>query len=299
MKKLTSLLVFSVILTTIFSCSEDEKKKIAQISFDGINKTVDENAGTIFIPFDVNDGPIDENAELSFEASGTATLDEDYVFEGWDDDGAYFTLVDDDIFESNETLVVTISDSEKVNISSPDTYTVTITDNDADFDLVIDLTWDAGSGTPGDVDMDLVLWEYDPVGDVFTDIDGSFQIGTAFESVTLPGTAVNGTYGLTYQYYEGTSNNLEFTVTFSTENGTLEGTENELIFTETYTLNNVNATTSVFIEQIFDKVGTDYNNFSLIDVPPSGSRIRSVEVPFKFKKTTVSKKEQIPSQKKR
>lgn len=298
MKKLASLLVFSVILATSFSCSEDEKKKIAQISFDGASQTVNEDEGFIFIPFDVNDGPIDENAELSFEASGTATLDEDYVFEGWDEDGVYFTLVDDEDFELDETLVVTISDSEKVNISSPDTHTVTITDNDPEnFDLVIDLTWDAGSGTPGDVDMDLILWRYDPVGDQFIDIDASAEFGTVFESVTLPGSAVDGTYGLTYQYYSGTSNNLDFTVTFSTENGTLEGTENELVFTETYTLNNVNATTTVFIEQIFDKVGTDYNNFSTIDVPSSGSRIKPFEIPFK--KTKTPEKVQIGSHKKR
>lgn len=277
---LCSIILLTVVIT-FSSCSDDEEKKVAEVSFDGTSQIVNEAEGFIFIPFDVDDGPIADDAELSFEVSGTATLDEDYIYDGWDEDGVYFILVDDDDFELDETLILEITDSEKVNISSPDTHTVTIVDNDTDTDLVIDLTWNAGGGTPGDVDMDLILWEYDPVNEIFSDIAASAQFGTAFESVTLPGSAADGTYGLTYQYWEGTSNNLQFTVTFTTENGTLEGTEKELVFSETYTLNNVNSSSNVLIEQLFDKVGADYNNFSIIDVPVSGSRIKSYEIPLK------------------
>ncbi len=298
MKKTTNLLISSVVmiafLLTFSSCSEDEKKKkTAKVSFDINSQTVSEDEEFIFVPFDVEDGPIDVDAELSFEVTGTATLVEDYVYDGWDEDGVYFILVNDNTFESDETFTVSITEGEKVNIGSPSAHTVTIENDDVDTgpNLKIDLTWDAGSGTPGNVDMDLILWKYDPIGDVFNDIDGSAEFGTVFESLTLLATEEDATYGLTYQYYEGSSDNLEFTVTFVTTDGSIEGTENELVFSETYTLDNVNSTSTVFIEQIFDKDGTDYNNFSAIEVPTNGSRLKSFKIPsLKSIQNTTSKK---------
>jgi len=267
-----------VVLLTIFSSCGDDEKEVAKVSFDTISQSVGEDEGEIFIPYQVQNGPIADNATLSFDFSGTATLDEDFELSGWDDDGVYLTLFNDNTVESDETIIVTIASGEKVDIGQTDTHTVTIEDNDF-ADLEIELTWDAGAGTPGDVDMDLILFKYDPVGDVFDFVEASDAVGTVFESLTLSSNEPEATYGLSYQYYSGSSDNLTFTATFTTTDGTLEGTEDELSFSETYTLDNVNPTLNVFIEQTFDQEGSDFNNFSTIDVPAVGSRVKSFKIP--------------------
>lgn len=280
MKKIPQLLISAilVVLITIFSSCGDDEKEVAKVSFDTISQSVGEDEGEIFIPYQVQNGPIADNATLSFDFSGTTTLDEDFELSGWDDDGVYLTLFNDNTVESDETIIVTIESGEKVDIGQPDTHTVTIEDNDF-ADLEIELTWDAGSGTPGDVDMDLILFKYDPVGDVFDFVEASDAVGTVFESLTLSSNETEATYGLSYQYYSGSSDNLTFTATFTTTDGTLEGTEDELSFSETYTLDNVNPTLNVFIEQTFDQDGSDFNNFSTIDVPAVGSRVKSFKIP--------------------
>ncbi len=281
MKKAANLLL-SVMVLTVFvlvfsSCSEDEKKT-AEVSFDIPTQTVDEDAGQILIPYEIKNGPTDEDATISFSFSGTATEDEDFAFTGWDDDGVVIELLDDNSFESDETIIVTMTSGDNVDIGQADTHTVTIQDNDF-ADLEIELTWDAGSGTPGDVDMDLILFKYDPVGDVFDFVDASAESGTVFESLTLSSNETEATFGLSYQYYSGSSDNLTFTVTFTPTEGTLEGTDDELSLSATYTLDNINATQNVIIEQFFDQEGSDFNNFSVIDVPEAGSRIKTFKIP--------------------
>jgi hypothetical protein len=289
---LLSVLILGTILSTFSSCGGEEKK-VTEISFDVSTQTVAEDESEIFIPYEIKNGPTDDDASITFSFSGTATEDEDFIFTGWSDDGVTLELINDNAFESDETIVVSMTSGEKVSIGQPDTHTVTIEDNDVDTgtNLKIDLTWDAGSGTPGDVDMDLILWSYDPINEVFNLKDASAVFGTAFESLTLSAAEADATYGVTYQYYSGTSNTLEFTVTFITTDGSINGTENELSFSETYTLDNVNPSVDVYIEQIFNKVGTDYNNFSVIDVPPTGSRLKSFKIPsLKSHQNTISKK---------
>ncbi len=284
---LLSVMVLAVFISAFSSCGEDEKKT-AEVSFDISAQTVDEDEVEIFIPYELKNGPTDDDATISFSFSGTATEDEDYVFTGWDDDGVVIELIDDNTVESNETIIVTMTSGDNVDIGQADTHTVMMQDNDF-ADLEIELTWDAGSGTPGDVDMDLILFEDTGVG--FDFIGASDAGGTVFESITLSSSESEASYGVSFQYYSGSSDNLTFTVTYTTTEGTLEGTEDELSFSETYTLDNVNPTASVYIEQTFDQEGSDFNNFSAIDVPDEGSRVKSFKFPSqKGQKNSVTKR---------
>ncbi len=141
-----------------------------------------------------------------------------------------------------------------------------------DTPLNITLSWNAGGGTPGNVDMDLFLSYRNPVSGVFETIDASTSGSSPTETVTLPGNAPNGTYGLRYKYYSGTSNTVSFTATFSTEGGTLSGTTgNTISFNGAYTLANVNPGGSTNISQTFVKNGSSFTNFSTITIPASGS----------------------------
>jgi hypothetical protein len=287
-----SAMVLAVFVSVFSSCGDDDEKKVAEVSFDFSVQTVDEDEDEIFIPYVIENGPVPDDAEISFNFSGTATVDEDYEFLGWDEDGVYITLFNDFSFESDETIIISMTNGEEINIGQPDTHTVTIEDDDVDTgtNLKIDLTWDAGSGTPGDVDMDLILWQYDPIAEEFNVIAASDEVETVFESLTLSSSEADGIYGFTYLYFEGSSDNLEFTVTFTTTDGSINGTENELAFSETYTQDNLFNGETVFIEQELEKDGTDYSNFTTIDVPEEGSRAKSFKLPsLKQKKNSITR----------
>lgn len=294
MKKVTNTLISAALLLVLllsYSSCGDEEKKTASVSFATISQDVGEDEEEIFIPYDIENGPTADNATISFDFGGTATLDVDFEFLGWNDDGLYLTLIDDIDVETDETIVVTMTDSENVTVSSSP-HTVTIEDDDVDTgtNLKIDLEWDSGDGTMGDVDMDLILWQYDAINDEYDFIDAAAGT-TSFETLTLFAADPNGIYGLTYQYYDGTSNNLELIVKFTTTDGTIDGTLHQRTFTETYTLANVNPTLDVFIEQELQKAGTNYTNFTAINVPTTGSRSKSVILPpIKAKQNTESRR---------
>lgn len=140
--------------------------------------------------------------------------------------------------------------------------------------LAITLSWNAGAGTAGDVDMDLYLMYLNPGTGLYESVASSTSGSSPTETVTLPGDAPNGTYGLRYKYYSGTSNTLSFTSTFNlNEGGSFSGTANTtLAFNGAYTLSNVNSGSSSNISQTFVKNGTSFTTFSSISVPVSGSR---------------------------
>ncbi len=302
MKKAANLLISSVVLMafllTFSSCSKDEKKKkeTAKVSFDITIQTVGEDEGSIFIPYQIEDGPIADDATLSFDLSGTATLDEDYEFFGWDEDGVYLTLIDDDIFESDETIVVSITEGNKVDISSPNTHTATITNNDPVPGLQIDLTWD--DGATGDVDMDILVWRETAPGSVdFEPLDEYFADAISFsspESTFIPATENDGIYAISYTYYEGSNNSLDFDVTISSVGGTINGAGSSTSFSGTYTLANINewdVTQTAYLAQFYEKVGTNYVSLTGIDIPSSGSRIKPFNISsVKSKQEPVSKK---------
>lgn len=155
-------------------------------------------------------------------------------------------------------------------------------------DLFVALTWNAGNGTAGDVDMDLILWRFNEGSGLYEDIDGSFSASSPRETVVLPADAANGTYAVTYVYYSGTSNNLNFTGSFSSPGGNFSGNSNNTIrFSANYTLENRNSGSTTNISQTFVKNGSTFSNFSTVNIPVSGS-IAQLEDSYLTKKNKSS-----------
>ncbi|GCC53612.1 hypothetical protein SanaruYs_38570 [Chryseotalea sanaruensis] len=141
-----------------------------------------------------------------------------------------------------------------------------------DLPLEIILSWNAGNGTAGDVDMDLTLFYLNPDTEQFEVIDGSYFGDSPTETVSLPLNEPNGTYGLRYEYFSGSSNTLSFTATFSLNGiGNFSGTTNSVIsFNGAYTLSNISGS-DTNISQTFVKSGNTFSNFSAVSIPVSGS----------------------------
>lgn len=139
-------------------------------------------------------------------------------------------------------------------------------------DLFVALTWNAGNGTPGDVDMDLILWRFNSGTSEYEQVDISNSGSSPRETVALPADAANGTYAVTYLYYSGTSNNLNFTGSFSSPGGNFSGNSNNTIrFSANYTLANKNTGSTSNISQTFVKNGSTFSNFSTVNIPVTGS----------------------------
>jgi hypothetical protein len=155
-------------------------------------------------------------------------------------------IVDDDVNESGEFLQFEISTVAGGSVSEANdsdlNHRLDILNND-NSSLRIDLTWDAGDGTAGDVDMDLIVWKQDPVNpNVFHYVDQSSSIGNMFEDITLPGSEQDGVYGMTFQYWDGSSDDLTFNVTYEViGTGSVDG-QSSKTFTGHYTQANVNPT---------------------------------------------------------
>jgi hypothetical protein len=142
-----------------------------------------------------------------------------------------------------------------------------------DYPLEVILSWNAGNGTAGDVDMDLTLYYFNPSTSQYEVIDRSDSPNSPTEKVTLALSEPNGTYGLRYEYFSGTSNSLLFTATFALNGaGNFLGTSaNTLFFNGIYTLSNVSLMTDENISQTFVKIGSNFSNFSTVSIPVSGS----------------------------
>lgn len=232
--------------------------------------------------FDVNDFSVKEGVntivssdkitieEGAASASIIVTVYEDYDFEIDDDDNLFETA----IFELTEVVsgYAELADENLI-------YTLTIEEDD----ILVFLDWvanDSPDEDRGDVDMDLLLQLEDEV------IWGSAEPGNEFfEAMNVPGGFPAGTYGLSYTYYSGTSDDLDFiSVMFNTK-GTLNGgsykypVEDPLIFESNYTLENINEwgeDSPPKVVQTMVKNGINYSNITSITNPPDGgSRVKA------------------------
>jgi invasion protein IalB len=240
--------------------------------------------------------PLPEGVTPIFTVGGTATQGSDFTLvQG--SNSFVLTALKDEIFDPEETAIIQLTGFTGNVVLGPNTtYTLTIGDEDESSSarIQIDLTWDAGNGTPGDVDMDLILWYETPAG------SGSYRfeilsdnIGTTFESLSIPAVIQDGKYGLSFVYYGGTSDNVTFTVNFRSYKGNINGTSNRATYVGNYTLANVNPwdqTQNFQIEQYYNKVGTNYINLTDIFTPEAGSRTRQLD--FVVDEVTLKQKSQ-------
>ncbi len=230
--------------------------------------------------FEVNDYDVAEGTNVTLttdeltiakgatEAIINLTLYEDYDFE------YYKTVLNTDKL-SYETIIFTLLSvsSGPAKLGAQVTHIVNITEDDA----VFLLQWGTNNTTSaGDVDMDM-LFSID--NDL---VWGSASDGT-YEIVNLPAGFPEGQYGMSYTYYAGTSDDVDFAVGIYTTAGTANGqkytypSSNPLIFKGAYTLKNINKwseTSPPKVVQTMTKSGINYTNVSAITVPvDGGSRV--------------------------
>jgi hypothetical protein len=228
-------------------------------------------------PYNVNDFSITEGLNTivgtdkitiekgATEATIIVTVFEDYDFEIDDDDN---------LFEEVIIRLVSVV-SGPAQIGEQDTFTLKIKEDD----IVVILDWEALDnenselGYRGDVDMDLLLHFDNEI------IWGSVSDGNSYEAMNIPAGFPAGTYGLSYTYYSGTSDDLDVYSLMFSSGGTLNGNkyvfpiDDPLVFSGHYTLENINEwgeSSPPKIVQTMVKNGINYASISNITAPPDG-----------------------------
>ncbi len=219
----------------------------------------------------------------TFTITGTATQGSDYTYTQ-NQNSIVVTTLKDEIYDPNETVIIELTGvSGNAVLGARKTYTLTITDEDESLSagLSISLSWEIEDGSAGDVDMDLLVW-FETSPGVYTSKGSvwSAEIGTQFETTTIPANETNGKWGLSYVYYSGTSNNLKVKVDFRSYKGNINTTSNRASYTATYTLANVRGDYDVIfdtgidvIAQSYQKTNANYTDLTSITVAASGSRL--------------------------
>jgi hypothetical protein len=289
-------------LMFVTSCKDDEKPN-SKFSFAQQEFEVMEDDGTVEITINI-DRAVSETVVLSYTLEGTAT--EFKATTGGDfeisPEGGTITvapgatqavveieLLPDQNFEVDfdqgiayETIILTLTDvvSGPGEIVAGEGTQVTV--NVYEDDMVVILDWDAGDGSPGDVDMDLLVWFNDPNDNP----DAGFELigGSASENnpegLVFFSHLVDADYGLSYVYYAGTADPVDFTVDFINFGGTINGADAEHTSNATYGLVNINntwdQTGEAIIVQTMKKAGRNYTDLTEITVPDSGSRSRMI-----------------------
>ncbi|MBX2916468.1 MAG: hypothetical protein KF856_14455 [Cyclobacteriaceae bacterium] len=212
------------------------------------------------------------------EANFSITVFEDFAFE-----------VDDDDDSPLETVIVKLTSvvSGNAELGLADTYTLNIEEDDA---IIIHQWYVDGTNGFGDVDMDLFVWLDGELINSSTYDNASGTRTSPYEGLFIPAGFPNGTYGVSYNYYSGTSDDVDVVSlmwgrlngkTYPYFNGTVG---NVLAFEANYGLVNVNNYVETEIDplvvQTMVKNGVAYTNISQITVPATGSRIGSSD--FKF-----------------
>ena len=289
------LVIFSFTLSLfslmLFSCKEDEPPTKPKLSFDKSSMTVNEADGEIEVKIKL-DKPTSERFFITYELDGTATdkvnagsnaydyeITDDYLEAKIDKDDTVanikIKLSSDFEIEDPETILISIKsvDSENIEITREDDIKITINQEDG---IVAVLAWPAQTAT-GKADMDLVLRAGASTSTWDGILNGSIQESfSSPEFIFIPKVVEFKAYGLSYVYYDGTFDPLDFTSTFiDVVNGTLEAASQRQTFNGKYTIANINKWTDIntsIVVQTFEKVGTEFKNISTIKTPASGSR---------------------------
>jgi len=327
------VLAFSLGLS---ACKDDEEPEIAGISFEADAEEVTESDGSpvSFHPLiwesisglktamgrEVKvkialDRPMPETSVISYSIAGTATRNSSSAIGDFEVNGNNITIekgaseafisitlfedteleYDDASLTENEipyeTIVITLESVVSGSVKLTDekkTYTLKVLEDD----VILGLDWNIGNDNDhGDVDMDLFLWLD---GELLTN---SATPGNDPEFLSIPAGLPNGTYGMSYTYYSGSSNAVFMSVGMLNFGGTLNGATNEVEYTKTMTLDNVNRYDASeegseghenykgqpMIIQTMEKNGLNYTNISEINLPESGSRMGSTTSVGMFK----------------
>lgn len=221
------------------------------------------------------------------EATIIITVFEDFAFEVDDDDSPIETAI----------LRLTAITSGNAELSLDDTYTLSIEEDDF---LVLHQWYVDDSDEYGDVDMDLFAWLEDEVVNSSANDNAVWDEDfPPYEALYIPAGFPNGTYGMSYTYFSGTSDDVDVvSLMWGRLNGNIYPyftfeTGKVLVFEATYGLSNINkwtddeVGTTPLVVQTMVKNGVNYTNISQINVPEESSRVGSSD--FKFDRNTIKK----------
>ncbi len=296
-------LIAAASAVVISSCKDEEPFVKPKLAFSTTAVTVNEADQTLSIELSI-DKAFTENIRIDYILGGTAIdkttasgaydyeITSEYleseIIKGQTTTTIEVKLYSDFGFEESETIEISIQDvnSENIEITRDDEITVTIEQEDG---LIVVLEWGVGTGENyTDVDMDLFLWAENSSGDLaLTSVGAASASYSSPEFFFIPTAPLeDGDYGLSCNYYEGSEDPMNFRITFIEviDNNDAETTE----ILGTYTAANLNAWDVTNIDpllvQTFEKVGTDWSNFSTVDVPSQYSRTTARPRPHDFLK---------------
>jgi hypothetical protein len=292
------------------SCKKSHETPVKpKLSFSEATKTVKESDESIDITMTL-DKPAPEAISITYELGGTAkdkvsagtTSAFDYeitssyletkIKKGESTGTITVKLYSDFGLEDDETIEISIksTDSDNIEITRDDIIKITVQQEDG---LLIGLEWPAPTPT-ANADMDLILrvgantstWD----GVLTGSAQGSF---TGPEFIFIPKVADYLAYGLSYTYYDGTLDPLNFTVTFiDFANGAFEAQAQQQSFDATYTAANKNKWedfNTTIVVQTFEKAGGAFTSPSVITVPDTLSRLASpAQLPSTLRKGSES-----------
>jgi hypothetical protein len=279
----------------------------SQLSFSNQTMTVNEADQAIQVEL-VLDKPAPEDLTIQYELRGSATdtlnatqqLAADYkilgthgefVIEAGQTSGVIEILLYSDLDIEDANPATQPLDPETIVISVINTNAVEIADNELEIlveqedGLLIALYWPDPVQDPAgtlQADMDLLLRVGTSTTNWLGVITGSASDSYEGPEVTFIPNAINfPAYGLSYTYYAGTLDTLNFEVVFiDFIDGAVEPEANTLSYEATYTAANKNAWTDVSstkVVQTFEKTSTGFTTPSAIVVPTEGSRIASYD----------------------
>jgi len=280
-------LICIALSSLMFTACKDEDVLEPQIIIELSASKVSEYLNSEYIRVDFKlSQPAPEDLFVDFSFSGNAIYGKDYIastsdplkiVKGESRVGMVIYLNDDDEHEDLESISLSINHiSSFVNVTSPIESLIEIEDNDPE-SFKIELTWPTSNGEPHQADMHLILWSTEAVYPIAY---SAFE-GLIYETVNLQYSVEDGLYGLTYLYYSGAANNLEYSVKFTNPQGTISTIDDDGVITERgntfiikgkYTLANLNTSNSVQIEHLFLKEGNNYLIEESIYIPTDGSR---------------------------
>ena len=310
MRKYSVLLLSAVALGSfvfvLSSCDDDEPSPPPQLSFAVSELTVKESDANVQIQV-VLDKAASEDITVEFSLGGTALDD---VTAGNTDPADYEVVTDygeveieagettgvieldlysDGLFENDETIELSITevDNENIEITRDDEMNITVQQEDG---LIITLEWPAPTG-PSWADMDIILRAGANTTTWDGILSGAAEANTSQPEVLfIPKVVTFAAYGLSYVYYDGTYDPLEFTATFiDYTNGAVEPEAQRESFDGVYTIANKNKWTdanTTIVVQTFQKTGDSFTSpSSPIVIPSSGSRMASdSQLPSTIKK---------------
>jgi len=301
------LSVFAVgMLVFVSSCDKDDEPTKYALSFSDTELTAKESDLTIEIEVTL-DKPAPEDVTVKYKLEGSAfddiragaqDEDADYTVEGDYEEieikegetSAKIVLIpfSDEFVEEDETIEISITEvgTENIDFSTTESATVTLGQEDG---MAIFIDWPK-AGVDGVADMDMIVriaendgtleWNGILTGSAFRGFEANYEF--VFIPKTYVGELfdlgyVNTIYGLSYTYYDGTLEKLDFTSTFiEVINGEPEGEAGHQSFEQSYTKANLNKwvgqTYPTIIAQTFVNNNGTFSDISPISVPDASSR---------------------------